>query len=68
MLIRKRVHTQELATQGSFRALEPGKALFVLGMDPHKIHTLQTDDTPPFRVGRVILSFPGKFRLFFLLL
>ncbi|MDR0655986.1 MAG: methionine--tRNA ligase [Treponema sp.] len=26
---------------------EPGKDLFVGGMDPHNIHTLQNDDTPP---------------------
>jgi hypothetical protein len=25
-------------------------------MDPHKIHTLQNDDIPPFRAGRVIMN------------
>jgi hypothetical protein len=41
--------------RGSFRALELGVALFVRGMDPRKIHTLQNDDTLPFRAGRAII-------------
>jgi hypothetical protein len=53
-LIRKRVHTQDPAHRVSFSAFEPGNDLFVGGMDTHKIHTLQNDDPPPFKAGRVI--------------
>jgi hypothetical protein len=30
-------------------------------MDTHTIHTLQNDDTPPFKAGRVILRVKKQF-------
>jgi hypothetical protein len=51
VLLYRRVHTLPLKVFGS------GAALFICGVDLHKIHTLQNDDTPPFRTGRVIFLF-----------